>query len=237
MATRKIILAYTNIPSSKKHQITARVQEGSKALKTKTFSIGEARNIEQAYDEALKAGKALSKEYKADFTKIPSFDELTSGSGERGGRKPSGSSQSRQNPLVEKFNNLSAFRALINHAIRTHGTDKMADILNTGLEIVREAQEEEKRNHKIVYEANRKIAEAVLEAREKGVQMPASPEVESLIDEITAQRARRKTNGRYAGSSYMLNGEPWDGNGQMPASYAKWLAEDEKRDVLSLKVG
>ena len=237
MATRKIILAYTNNPSSKKHQITARVQEGSKALKTKTFSIGEARNIEQAYDEALKAGKALAKEYKADFTKFPSFDELTSSAGERSGRKSLGMSQTKQNPLVEKFGHLGQFRALISLGIRTHGAEKMADVLNTGLEIVREAQEEDKRNHKIVYEANRKIAEAVLEAREKGVQMPASPEVESLIDEITAQRTRRKTPGRYAGNSYMLNGEPWDGNGQMPASYAKWLAEDEKRDVFSLKVG
>ena len=238
MATKRIVLTYTNNAKSKKHQIVAKVQEGSKTPeKTRTFSIGRDRNETQAYEEAIKVAKALAKEFKAELGEIPSIEELMASGESIGSRKPSAGSQPKQNALVEKFNHLSQFRALINHGIRTHGAEKMADILNTGLEIVREAQEEEKRNHKIVYEANRKIAEAVLEAREKGVQMPASPEVESMIDEIIAQRARRKPNSRYAGSSYMLNGEPWDGNGQMPASYAKWLAEDEKRDVLSLKVG
>lgn len=238
MGARKIILNYTNNSSSKKHQFVAKVMEDQKILKTRTFSIGRDRNVEEAYEELIAAAQVLGKEYKVKLGEFPPIDNLVaSARGQSSGtRKSRGSVQVKQNALVEKFNNHGQFKALISLGIKTHGAEKMSEVLNAGLEIVRDAQDEERRKSKIVYEANRQIAEVVIDARSKGVPMPASAEVESIIDELTRQRARRKSNGRYAGSTYSLNGEIWDGEGQPPASYSRWLAEDDTRDLVSLKI-
>lgn len=242
---QKVVLKYKNRPEAKEHSITASVLEGSKPIKQKHFSIGRDWDFDSAYEEGVKAATELAKQYKLVFTKPSKAELKDSVSNPRNKKSPSPGQKiapaivNSTSQLLEKFGNVLAFRAFINGAVKLHGVEKIEEVLTSGLEEIAVAKEALINERRIRATVNRKIAEAILSARDLGVNMDApNNEVADLIGIILDDRARksnRKPNG-YEGKKYVLNGESWDGVGHAPASFAKWLNEDENRSIEDLAV-
>lgn len=244
--TRKVILKYKHRPEVNEHNICAIVMEASKPLKQKHFSIGGKRDFDEAYKDALKAANALAKEFKVDFA-APSKEQLRSSLTEKRtprrsgviGPKVSPAMVSSTSQLLDKFGNALAFRAFINSAVKLHGVEKIEEVLRAGLEEITAAKEALMAERRIRSSANRKIAEAILSARDLGVDMEApNDEVAHYISIILDERERSKNRKNSLGSNniYKLGDERWDGKGTAPASIIKWLDEDENRTIDQLLV-
>lgn len=213
----------------------ARVTEHGRVLKTKTFSVGERRSTDQAYEEAVSAARELAKHHGVT-PKISSKDKLFSRMAERKPKtvpvKPQHFTEAG-NSLIDKFGHLGQFRALIKAAIKSHGPDKVKEVLESGLSITQEALDNQAKERKILDQTYRQMAEAILNARKSGVSIPApGPEVEDWLTRLESQANRQQDRTRDIHQfGYMLDGEYWDGRGHMPASFVRWLKEDEAREL------
>lgn len=242
----RVVLKYKKRDEAREHNISANVLQGSKLLKQKHFSIGRDRNFDEAYDAACIAAQELAKQYKVQFTKPPKSELRDSASKTRAAKRDISPAAkvppaiaASANQLMEKFGNPLAFRAFIKSAVKLHGVEKIEDVLKSGLEEISSAKEALQNERKIRATANRKIAEAILSARELGVDMESpNEEVTSLINTIIEERERKSNRGQnsFIGRKYVLNGETWDGVGHAPASFAQWLNADPERSIDDLAV-
>lgn len=217
-------VSYGEKPDTSQRYFQARIQQNSKSLVAKTFSIGRVRTEQEAYDEAIKALRDLEKEYKVAALKVPPMKELIESYRNRSVKQPAPKVATKENPLVEKFGHAGQFRAMIIHAMKAHGVEKVRDLLNDGLRVVKEAEAEFVREAAVKLEANKKIAYAIMEARLSGIDMPApSKEIEALIDKLTLEAATSKsTKKKPVEQMYELDGERWNGVGHPPAAFIKY---------------
>ena len=137
--------------------------------------------------------------------------------------------------LVETFGNLLSFRAVVKHAIREHGTDKIAAIFNEGLELVDEAIKDEQAIAKAKEAKYMKAAELIVQARKSGLSEEDFPTPNKAIAALVAKLMREEDEAKKS-ELYVLEGEKWNGQGNMPCSFKKWLREDENRVITQLKV-
>lgn len=235
---------------------SVRVAQNGKSLKANSFSIGRDRNEEEAYAEAVKTAKALGKSYKLSQVEIEQGiipkkqlidnyrnkaeakkDRKSPGEMEGQGKdKSKGDISIKSDQLVEYFGHLGKWKALIKHAIKLHGLDKVKEVISSAEEMLAEEEASLAHERAVKNDAFRKIAEVVLGARNAGVEMGVqSPEVEEYVEILKRQALRQPKPQRYQGT-YKLNNETWDGVGHMPASMAAWLREDDSRDINDLKV-
>ncbi|MDQ2077367.1 hypothetical protein [Marinimicrobium sp. ABcell2] len=214
----------------------AKALERGRAIKTCTFSVGKKRNEEEAYEAAVEAARELGETYEVT-PEIPSLQALKDHLQKRTGSTGSDTDKPQlDHPLIEKFNNLGRFRAMIKLAVKQHGLEKVKDALTTGLEYVAEAEEEVAREQRVVSEANRKIAEAILSARKSGVSMKApNEEVESWIERLS-RTTTTAAKGEVPSGVYEYNGEQWQGDGHMPASFTRYLKESDSHSLEDLRV-
>lgn len=235
---------------------SVRIAQNGKSLKANSFSIGRDRNEDEAYAAAVKTAKSLGETYglskseidngiiskkhlidaytkKAESKKVKESSIKTE---DHGKDKLKGDISLKSDQLVEYFGHLGKWKALINHAIKLHGLDKVKEVISSAGEMLAEAEASLAHERAVKNDAFRKIAEVVLGARNAGVEMGVqSPEVEEYVEILKRQALRQPKTQRYQGT-YKLNNETWDGVGHMPASMAAWLREDESRDINDLKV-
>ncbi len=146
-------------------------------------------------------------------------------------------SKTAANPLVEKFGNAGQWKALIKSAAKQHGAEKVSEILKSGLEILEDILKSEIEERKIVDGANRKMAEAILEARDAGVFMPSpTPVIESYVQAIIDSKVRAGKRQKSIGLYKLPNGDKWDGVGHPPANFSKYLNENPDKSIDDLKV-
>lgn len=218
----------------------ARVTEHGRVLKTKTYSVGGKRSIDQAYEEAVSAARDLGKLHGVT-PKINSKENLLSRAGER---KPKASPENSQHfaeagsSLIDKFGHLGQFRALMKATIKAHGPEKVKEVLESALSITQEALDHQAKERKIRDQTYRQMAEAILNARKSGVTMPApGPEVEDWITRLENQANRQQDKARDTHQfGYMLGDEYWNGRSHMPTSFVRWLKEDESRELSDLAI-
>lgn len=235
---------------------SVRVAQNGKSLKANSFSIGRDRNEDEAYSEAVKTAKHLGKSYKLTQSEIDQgiipkkqlIDTYRSKAEAKkdkkspleakahGNDKPKSDISVKSDQLVEYFGHLGKWKALIKHAIKLHGLDKVKEVISSAEEMLAEEEASLAHERAVKNDAFRKIAEVVLGARNAGVEMGVqSPEVEEYVEILKRQALRQPKPPRYQGT-YKLNNETWDGVGHMPASMAAWLREDDSRDINDLKV-
>ena len=88
----------------------------------------------------------------------------------------------------------------------------------------------------MIYAANRRIAQAVLDARKDGVDMLApSEEIEAIIKFLMNNEKRNEKPQKFVGN-FAIGNEKWDGKGTAPASFAKYLNENEEHTLEDLRV-
>lgn len=238
-----VVLGY----SARKKQVVAYVKQDNVPIKTKTIGFKRSGNFDTSYNQILIEAKKLAKDYNAEF--IPKTKEQLKNNrigtqSKNPNTEKSNQNKSNQkcivveNPLIEKFGNELLFKAMIRHAIKTHGTEKTSEVLKNALLLVQEVEHKQKRDQQLISTANLEMARIVLNTRKQGLDMDAPNKdieaaVQWLMDNESSVKSPRQSA---ANASYMLNGEPWNGKGHAPASYAKFLRENEDKTLDDLRV-
>jgi len=254
----EVVITYNNTPHSKVHNFTLKAIKGGKTF-SKNFSIGTKRTLDEAYEDAVKGAPELARIHGCTVN-IKTKEELlraaasNTGTGKRSSKKKSKPSHKaaesassaaaslpaqHANQLVERFGHSLKFSALIKHAVKLFGVEKVEEILLSGLEELTAAKEELARERSVRLDTNRKIADAILAARDAGVHMNSpDDEIEDLINLAIQSRERKKNrpNNSYAGKKYKLGDEIWEGEDHMPASFSQWLRADLERNIDDLLV-
>lgn len=243
---------YTNNPNSKKHYFDVKVKKVgvSGSVTSKNFSIGRDRTLDEAYEEMVRFGKTFARTYNITENAPPPKEKMVSESKTPGKR---GYSKSKTSPpasnvtevhaaqFMERFGVEGRFKAMIKKAVTTYGVEKVKVALEAGLEEIKSAEEALAKEQSIRLKANRKMAEAIMEALDDGVHIESpNPEITALLDQMKAARERQigrvSSLGKQKGNLYRLDGEEWRGNGHMPASFVKWIDEDDSRSIEDLRV-
>lgn len=233
-----VVLGHTE----SKKQFTARVNQNNKAIKTKTVGYGANKTIDQAYKEIYKEGELLAKQYKCEF--IPKKkDELARKSTralnrEKAGLTPGVVHIPEENPLITKFGNELAFKAMIRHAVKYHGLDKILLVLEHAMALVKDIRADRQKEINLISEANIKIARIIVETRAQGIHMTApNKEIDAAIAWVIENdsKPKRQAKGEVNGN-YELNGEKWNGFGHAPASFSKYLQQNENHSLDDLRV-
>lgn len=228
----KVVLGYTVKKIGSQRHFTARAVEGSKTLKTKTISIGH-RNEDEAYEELMRCAEELAKLYKCGIQKKTKAKLMAI---KPKNETPKTASTTAANPLVEKFGNILQFNALMKHAIKRHGIEKVDEVLQAAAAFVNEVRVEINREATVISAANRRIAQVVIDARKEGVDMAApNEEIEAVIKILMNNEKRNEKPQKIVGN-FAIGNEKWDGKGTAPASFAKYLNENENHSLEDLRV-
>lgn len=217
-----------------KRQLIAHVKPPvGKAIKTKTVGYGSSRTIEQAYNALITAAKKLAQQYKADLIH-KTLEQLKN----HASSTNNSNKKMEENPLIAKFGNEMLFKAMIKHAIKTHGTEKTSEVLKNALLLVKEVEHKQKRDQQLISTANLEMARIVLNTRKQGLDMDApNKDIEAAVQWLMDNESSVKSSRQTApNASYMLNGEHWNGKGHAPASFAKFLRENEDKTLDDLRV-
>jgi hypothetical protein len=222
--------------STKKRNFIARVIQNSKTIKTKTIRYGTSKTVDETYDEIVKAAQEFAKTYKCKYIHKTKH-ELTYGEKSQTFKKLSGNPSS-ENPLVTKFGNELAFNAMIKHAIKLHGIDKVSEVLTNAIALTNEMKADIAKRTSAISSANIEIAHIILKTRQAGVDMDSpSKEIDVAIawvienDSKPKKQAKGELNGIYE-----LQGEKWNGVGHAPASFSKYLQQNENHSLDDLRV-
>lgn len=248
---KAVKVVYGEKAGGTKCEFIAKYTINSKYIDGNTYSVGRNWTLDEAYDQAVKAANALGKKYGVKPIILSKSELLANYKAQQAKkeivglaveqvRKPSPTSKTNKitaNPLVEKFGNAGQWRALIKSAAKHHGAEKVSEILKSGLEILEEILKSELEERKIVDGANRKMAEAILEARDAGVFMPSpTKEIESYVQAIIDSKVRAGKRQKSSGLYKLPNGEKWDGVGHPPAIFSKYLSENPDKTIDDLKI-
>lgn len=249
MAEQKkaVKVVYGEKSGGKKKEFYAKYTINSKYVDGNTFSVGRNWTEEQAYEQAVKAATLLGKKYGLKPI-IPTLSELltnyrahqakreiaeTTGKGSPGIK----STKAIPNPLVEKFGNAGQWRALIKSGAKQYGAEKMKEILGSALEILDDILKTEIQERQVVDKANRRMAEAILDARDQGVNMPSpTPEIEAYVQAIIDSKVRAGKRPKLVIHHRLPTGEMWDGVGHPPAEFSKYLNENPDLTIDDLRV-
>ncbi len=232
-----VVLGHTE----SKKQFTARVMQYNKAIETKTIGYGTKKTNDEAYKEIYKAGELLAKQRKCEF--IPKKQADLERKTKRALNRlkagiPAVAKASEENPLVSKFGNELAFKAMIKHAIKLHGLDKVSEVLTNALTLAKEMKADIAKRTSAISAANIKIARIIVETRQAGVDMDSpSKEIDAAIAWVIENdsKPKRQAKGEVNGS-YELKGEKWNGVGHAPASFSKYLQQNENHSLDDLRV-
>lgn len=243
MAGSSILLSYTEKKEGKGKEFIIRHTENSKVVQSKSFSVGVKRNSEQAYEEAVKVCEQWGKAAGIN-PNIKSHKELISAFEAKHKSKTSAPSEPKKltstspNPLVEKFGNALAFAALIKHAIRVHGSEKVEEVLSAAQEIVSEAKLTEVEQRRVIDTANRRFADVIFEARNSGVDIePPNAEVAQYLSILISKKSSPGSRNQPIGLFRLPDGgEEWNGAGHMPPAFTKYLLENKDKEIFDLKV-
>jgi len=197
---------------------SVRVAQNGKSLKANSFSIGRDRNEDEAYSEAVKTAKHLGKSYKLTQSEIDQGiipkkqlidsyrskaeakkDKKSPGEMDAHSKdKPKGDISIKSDQLVEYFGHLGKWKALIKHAIKLHGLDKVKEVISSAEEMLAEEEAAITLKRTVLNEAYRKMAEVILNARNAGVDMESpNEEVEHYIEVLKRQALRQPKPQRY----------------------------------------
>lgn len=231
--------------SSKSRQFFAKVMDSKKPLVTKTASYGRDRTIDEAYAKMCEYASDLAKEYKVTKPQIPPLADMVNKKRNRItlADTPSETNQFAQaiqnnsNELVERFGHQGRFLALMKHAVKLHGVDKLEEVLNGGLEYVKSARQKIQQEKLVIESANNEIAMAIKKARDAGVDMPAPPEIEEIIQNLSRKKLPSRDAYSYKGT-YKLGDETFYGDGKtmLPPNFARYLAANPDKTIDDLKV-
>jgi hypothetical protein len=236
----RVVLGY----SPSKSSFTASVSQNNKPIKTKTISHGRDRNLDTAYNDIVKEAKELAKQYRCEFITLPKAQLIerakTWGSGGKSKTKKTIKPEKplQENALITKFGNELAFKAMIKHAIKLHGLDKVLEVLDSATTLTKNMQSDIAKQKTIVSAANIKIARVIIETRNQGVQMDApTKEIESAIQWVMENDRKPKTPSKAEPNvTYRLGKEEWNGVGHAPAGFSKYLNQNENHSLDDLRV-
>src|SRR6188474_1211 len=217
-----------------KNQFLARVIQGDDCIKTKTLAWGRLRTCDEAYKCIVIEANALAKEYRCKIN-IPSKETLLKSS--HGKRLPKEETPPNkipdENPLITKFGNEMAFKAMIKHAIKHYGIDRVVGVLDASLALANEMKSEIKKRTSIISAANIDIARIILNTRKQGIDMPSpTKEIEAAVQWVIENDNKPKRPTKVEpDATYQLQGEKWNGKGHAPASFSKFLLENEDNSL------
>jgi|SRR6187431_2299153 len=229
-----------------KKQFIAHIKQDNNSIKTKTVSHGQNKTPEDAYKEMIAAAKLLAKEYRVEFVN-KTQDQLMHLAGKKQARRESFSKSqiekpltktTDENPLITKFGNEMAFKAMIKHAIKHYGIDRVVGILDASLALANEMKSEIAKRTSIISSANIDIARIILKTRQQGIDMPSpTKEIEAAVQWVIENNNKPKRPSKAEPDAiYELQGEKWNGNGHAPASFSKFLLDNENNSLDDLRV-
>jgi len=222
-----------------KNQFLARVIQDDDCIKTKTLKWGLRRTCDEAYKQIVIEAKLLAKQYRCELS-IPSKETLLKSShGKRLTKEETPPAKiPEENPLITKFCNELAFKAMIKHAIKHHGIDKILDVLGNAIALANDMKSEIAKKSSIISAANIEIARVIVRTREQGIDMAApTKEIESAIQWVIENDNKPKRQAKTEpNATYKLGNEEWNGKDHAPASFSKYLAGNENRSLEDLRV-
>jgi hypothetical protein len=230
-----VVLGYNRV----KHYFISRVVQNNDSIKTKTISINKFDNVDKAYDAIVTEAKILAKTYKAEFFQTSKKDLLSRGKQaieKKAPRIPKG--DPIENPLIAKFGNELAFKAMIKNAVKHHGLDKTIEVLESALSLAKGMQAEIAKEKSIISSANIEIARVIVKTRNQGVHMASpSKEIDAAIQWVIENDNKPKLSRKAEPNArYKLQKDEWDGTGQAPVSITQYLAANENRTLDDLRI-
>jgi DNA-binding protein H-NS len=230
----KVVLGHNG---SSTHSFVCRVVQDSETIKSKSLSYGKLRTEQQAYDGIVKEAKALAKQYKCEYIHTDKKDLMVRTSGPvpntKSSEKPQGES-----PLIAKFGNELAFKAMIKHAIKLHGFDKVIEVLSNGIAMAEGQQKEIAKQKSVISAATMKIARIIYDTRKEGIHMDSpSKEIEAAVQQLMDNDSKPKRHSKVEpNATYELNGKTWSGIGNAPAEFGAYINAHENNSIEDLRV-
>lgn len=230
------LLHATTGHSPVKKNFVARVAQNNKTIKTRTIVYGKNKTLDKAYDEIVIAAKALAKEYRCDYKHKTKKELIERSTQERARETPDKVHQ--ENPLINKFGNELAFKAMIKNAIKHHGLDKTIEVLDSALSLAKGMQEEVAKEKSIITSANIEIARIIVKTRNQGIHMASpSKEIDAAIQwVIDNDNKPKKLQKAEPNVTYKLGKDEWNGVGHAPAAFSQYLNKNENHSLDDLRV-
>ncbi|MFC6441026.1 hypothetical protein [Bowmanella sp. JS7-9] len=228
-------------------QAVESLKKGTKMHRSRQISLDKVPDLKKAWAIVNGFNTELAKDFNVEPAQLPPTMEdflkmrgrMDLIGGERTtyvGSQAANKERVGSSAAANYINDMAKLRVAIKSAIAFHGFEQVIENLQRGLDYANEITKEEREK-----EANKnailmKTARDIYTSRQQGVSIPhMGAEIEKFVKMVQAEEENKAIMKSKSRPLYRLNGTDWDGEGNAPASFKKFL-RDSGQDLEALRV-